>query len=62
MWSAVNHQREVPASYVTKKRGKVAALALLKKALKREGMAEALITDGLRSYPAAMRELGSLER
>ena len=34
----------------------------MKKALKRHGRPEAIITDGLRSYPAAMRELGNLER
>ncbi len=34
----------------------------LKKALKRHGRAEAIVTDGLRSYPAAMRDLGNLGR
>ena len=34
----------------------------LKKALKRHGSAEAIVTDGLRSYPAAMRDLGNLDR
>ncbi|SCY97027.1 DDE domain-containing protein, partial [Novosphingobium aromaticivorans] len=34
----------------------------LKKALKRHGRAEAIVTDGLRSYPAAMRQLGNLDR
>ena len=34
----------------------------MKKALKRHGKAEAIVVDGLRSYPAAMRELGNLER
>ncbi|MBY8825584.1 transposase [Sphingomonas colocasiae] len=41
-------------SYVTKKRDKAAALAFLKRALKRHGRAETLVTDGLRSYPTAM--------
>lgn len=49
-------------SYVTKKRDKFAALRFLKKALKRHGRGQAVITDGLRSYPAAMRELGDLDR
>ena len=52
---------EVP-SYITKKRDKSAALVFLKKALKRHGSAEQIVTDGLRSYPAAMRELGNLDR
>ena len=49
-------------SYVTKKRDKAAAFAFLKKALKRHGRAETIVTDGMRSYPAAMRELGNLDR
>ena len=47
---------------MTKKRDKTAALAFLKKTLKRRGRAEEIVTYGLRSYPAAMRELGNLER
>lgn len=35
---------------------------VLKKALKRHGRAGAIVTDRLRSYPAAMRELGNLDR
>ena len=62
LWRAVDQEGEVLESYVTKKRDKSAALAFLKKALKRHGRAEAIVTDGMRSYPAAMRELGSLER
>ena len=34
----------------------------MKKALKRHGKVETIVTDGLRSYPAAMRELGNLDR
>jgi putative transposase len=34
----------------------------MKKALKRHGKVEAIVTAGFRSYPAAMRELGNLER
>jgi transposase-like protein len=45
-------------SYVTKKRDKSAALRFFKKTLKRHGQVEAIVTDGLRSYPAAMRDLG----
>ncbi len=43
-------------------RRKSAALRFMKKALKRHGGAEVIVTDGLRSYPAAMGELGNLER
>ena len=62
LWRAVDHEGEVLESFVTKKRDKSAALAFLKKALKRHGRAETIVTDGMRSYPAAMRELGNLER
>jgi len=62
LWRAVDHEGEILESFVTKKRDKAAALAFLKKALKRHGKAEKVVTDGLRSYPAAMRELGNLER
>ena len=62
LWRAVDHEGEILESYVTKKRDKAAALVFLKKALKRHGRAEAIVTDGLRSYPAAMRALGNLDR
>jgi putative transposase len=62
LWRAVDHEGEILESYVTKKRDKSAALRFLKKALKRHGRAEAIVTDGLRSYPAAMRQPGNLDR
>src|ERR1700712_762146 len=62
LWRAVDHEGEILESYVTKKRDKAAALAFMKKALKRHGKAEAIVTDGLLSYPAAMRKLGNLDR
>ena len=62
LWRAVDHEGEVLESHVTKKRDKVAALRFLKKALKRHGRAATIVTDGLKSYPAAMRELGNIER
>ena len=62
LWRAVDHEGEILESYVTKKRDKAAALSFLKKALKRHGRADQIDTDGLRSYPAAMRELDNLDR
>lgn len=47
---AVDHEGEVLEIYFTKKRDKAAALAFLKKALKRNGRAETIVTDGMRSY------------
>jgi len=58
----VDHEGEVLESYVTKTRDKAAALRFIRKALKRHGKAEKIVTDGLRSYPAAMSELGNLGR
>ena len=62
LWRAVDHEGEVLESFVTKSRNKAVALKFLKKALKNYGPASIIITDGLRSYPAAMRELGNLDR
>ena len=62
LWRAVDHEGEVLECYVTKKHDKRAALRFLKKALKRHGSAEKIVTDGLKSYPAAMRDLGNLDR
>jgi putative transposase len=62
LWRAVDHEGEVLESYVTKKRDKYAALQFFRKTLKRHGQTEVIVTDGLRSYPAAMRELGNLDR
>ena len=59
---AVDHEGEVLEIYVTRKRDKAAALAFLKKALKRHGRAETIVTDGMRSYQAAMRALGNVDR
>jgi putative transposase len=58
LWRAVDHEGEVLESYVTRSRDKAAALAFMKKTLKRHGKVEAIATDGLRSYKAAMTELG----
>ena len=50
LWKAVDHEGEVLESYVTKTRDKTAALAFIKKALKRHGSAKAITTDSLRSH------------
>jgi putative transposase len=58
LWRAVDHEGEVLESYVTTTRDKAAALRFMKKALKRHGSPDKITTDGLRSYKAAMDELG----
>ena len=62
LWRAVDHEGEVLERFVTKKRDKSAALAFMKRALKRHGKAETIVTDGLKSYAAAMKEMGNQDR
>ena len=62
LWRAVDHEGEVLESFVTKERHKGAALKFIKKALKRHGSPKAITTDGLRSYGAAMKEIGNAEK
>ena len=59
LWRAVDHEGEVLESYVTETRDKAAALKFIKKALKRHGRTKAIVTDRLRSYGAALKEIGA---
>ncbi|MEO5938837.1 MAG: IS6 family transposase [Sphingomonas sp.] len=62
LWRAVDHEGEILESYVTRSRDKTAAPTFMKKALKRHGSPQRITTDGLKSYRAAMKELGNSER
>ena len=62
LWRAVDHEGEVLESYVTKRRDKAAALKFMRKAMKRYGQPEVVVTDKLRSYGAAMKVIGSAAR
>ncbi len=62
LWRAVDHEGEILESFITRTRDKAAALAFMKEALKRHGSPNAVTTDGLRSYGAAMRALGSEQK
>lgn len=62
LWRAVDHEGEVLESFVTKTRDKKAALKFLRKAMKKHGLADVLVTDKLRSYGAALKDLGSADR
>ena len=62
LWRAVDQEGQILESFVTKSRDKAAALAFMKKALKRHGSTERITTDGLRSYKAAMTELGNADK
>ena len=59
LWRAVDHEGEVLESFVTKARDKKAALKFLRKAMRKHGQPEEIVTDRLRSYGAALREIGA---
>ena len=62
LWRAVDHEGEVLESFVTKTRDKKAALKFLRKAMKKHGQPRIIVTDRLRSYGAAMKEIGNAHR
>src|SRR5680860_1510003 len=62
LWRAVDHEGEVLESYVTKRRDRKAALKFLRKTMKRHGKVEVLVTDKLRSYGAAMKVIGNVDK
>ena len=59
LWRAVDHEGEVLEAYVTKRRDRHAALKFLRKAMKRYGNPEVVVTDRLKSYRAAMKVIGN---
>jgi len=62
LWRAVDHEGEVLESFVTKTRDKKAALKFRKKTMKRHGQPHVLLIDQLRSYGAAMKDIGNADR
>jgi putative transposase len=58
LWRAVDHEGEVLESLVTKTRDRKAALKFLRKSLKRHGRPDIFVTVCLRSYGAALKDLG----
>ena len=58
LWRAVDHEGEVLEVFATKHRGRRAALRFLKRAMKRYGVPRVIVTDRLRSYAAAMKNIG----
>ena len=62
LWRAVDHEGEVLESYVTKKRNKSSALKFLRKAMKRYGNPQVIVTDRCPSYGAAMKKIGNIGR
>ncbi len=62
LWRAVDHEGGVLESFVTKRRDRKAALKFLKKSMKRHGRPHILVTDKLRSYGAAMKDIGNADK
>ena len=62
LWRAVDHEGEVLEAVVTAKRDKAAALKFLKRIMKKYGRPLSVVTDGLCSDPAAMKEIGNADR
>jgi putative transposase len=58
LWRAVDHEGEVLEVLVTKQRDRKAALKFLKRIVKRYGRPWAIVTDRLRSYGVALKEIG----
>jgi len=61
LWRAVGHEGEVLEVFVSKRRDRRAALKFLKKSMRRDGRPAAIVTDRLRSYGAALREIGGCD-
>ena len=62
LWRAVDHEDEVLEVFATKRRDRRAALAFLKRTMKRYGRPRSIVTDRLGSYGAAMNAMGIVER
>ncbi len=62
LWRAVDHEGQVLEIFATKRRDRRAALKFLKPTMKRYGRPRSIVTDRLRSYGAAMRAIGIVER
>jgi putative transposase len=57
LWRAVDHEGEVLESFVTRSRDRKSVLKFLKKSMKRHGRPEIIVTDRLRSYGAALKDV-----
>jgi putative transposase len=62
LWRAVDHEGAVLKSFVTKRRDRKAAVKFLRKAIKRHGKVEVLVTSKLRSCGTAMKVIGNADK
>ncbi len=58
LWRAVDQEGEALEAFVSKKRDRKTALKFFRKLMKRYPKPDAIVTDRLRSYQAALREMG----
>ena len=58
----MDHEWEVPECFAKKLRCRKATFKLLKKTLKSHGSANVYVTDKLRSYSAAMKVIGNVDK
>ena len=61
-WRAINHEGEVPASFVTKTLDRKAALKFLEKPIRKLGQPTIIVTDLLQSRGAALMDIGASNR
>ena len=62
LWRAVDHESEVLENYVTKRRDEKIALKFISKSMRKHGQLQVIVTDKLRSYGAALNEIGGIQR
>ena len=62
LWRAVDHEGKILESFVAERRDRKAAPKFLRKTMKRHGRPHILVTDKLRSYGAAMKEMCKVDR
>jgi len=62
LWCAVDHEGEVLEAVVTARRDKAAALKLLRQIMKKYGAPRSVVTDRLRAYSVAMKEISAADR
>ena len=55
----IDHEGEVLEVFVSKRRDKAAAMKVLKKAMRRHGKPDEIVTDKCPSYGAALRDLNA---
>ena len=62
LWRAVDHEGEVLGSFVTKIRDKKAALKFLRKAMRKHGRPEGIVTDRPRSCGMTLKKMATADR